>query len=645
MDPKRRQVIAVSAATLVLLVLALTLASTRSTIGAEAAPAFRSADGSAPAQGTELASEAPPGRVSIGRPGSTALSIASSTRKPVIAGRVVDLNGRGVAGLSVVFEAATDSGFDTMPEGNQSTSTDDGSFILPSPGRSGRLAVASDHFVGLYSPPWFGPEPPREVLLVVSPPCSLSGIVTDAGDAAMPGVEITLRLVAGSDFPLPFELPPWGLALWRGRSDADGRFLEDRVPCLPSALVEFKKEGYPLTRLDLPSFRWTDIGVRLGARNSGAVAVHGTVYDTAGLPIEAANVGGGGAVAKTGLDGRFEVLCSGTRVPITAVKMGYAPAVEWVDVSDPGPKGEVSLVLPDSLYFISGRIVDLGGNVIPGAAVALLTESPLGRVRQTLGAIEFERQVSAEDLLSGSAGGGPRPRWVLADEGGRFKLINITGREYDLLLLDPRTLARRVVRGVRAGTSEKTFVLQQDVARVVGGQVVNFSGDPIEGIQVSLRLRVNGRDSLRLPPSGPFKCLTDSTGSFELGPVVTTDTVLGTAGTAQIGAGNIDLELENDVNHLRIQVEERIQLQAVVQAGGLKVDTIAVEDESGNRIPLSYDYMGATLVTSTAPFVGLQTSVITTSARARSIVVLLDGEEVGRVSVWLRSGKTNKVEF
>jgi hypothetical protein len=552
-----------------------------------------------------------------------------------IRGRVLNPDGSPVPGLVVAFEPSTNQGVGPLDSRFRTTAERDGSFELPAPGRSGRLTVDDSTFVVAYSAPWFGSKPLDDVIVIVAPRCGGRGIVVFGDGSPAEGAEITMCWKGRASDRLPLALPGLGVTLWRGVADTSGQFVFDDVPCVASALFRVEKAGHPSVARESANSDWSFIELRLGAVTQGSFKVRGIVLDTRGHPQEGARVGAGGLIAVSSKDGRFEVICEEATPTVIAVKPGFAPAMEQVRASNERSNEEITLVLADASSSIRGVLVDALGEPVPEGWVTSLTRTHLGRLKQRVGDLEFERATTVEALLAGAEERLRDREWVRCDREGRFELLHLADREYALLLIDPRDLSNRHVVGVVPSPVEQTFELHTATSARVAGTVVNLRGGPIAGAQVSPRVRDPSRSQgwLSLPAALSRSVITDENGEFELGLLVLSSASLWVRGPDDPHGLSFDLALPAGHADLRIAIPAAMQFSVLLQSADTDGSHVAVEDASGVRLPLSYEHLGATLVSTSAPLAGRQSVVLGVTELATTVVLLNGETEVGRTAM------------
>lgn len=226
-------------------------------------------------------------------------------------------------------------------------------------------------------------------------------------------------------------------------------------------------------------------GVDLVLRAGGA-AVHGTVVDVTGGPIEGALVRPSAWVtasfARSDAEGRFTLWLDGRASPeVTASAAGYGPGD--APLSFPG-ENEVEIALtPEAI--IEGVVIDEATGD-PVANVAVLSRAPLSFL-QTI-----------DDVPS-----------AITDDAGRFRLTALgPGRHHPMVRSGEWSgLAARPVL-LAIGESHSGVIVTVHPARRVGGNVAMPDGSPCSGARVTARDAI-GEDLANTRASGD--------GDFEIG--------------------------------------------------------------------------------------------------------------------------------
>lgn len=350
-----------------------------------------------------------------------------------VAGKVVDLEGRPVAGAEVRAEEAATVGpmgvrrFELGRQPPLALSDEQGAFRLQlQPGRSYTLRATHARFAPARVPlaGQLAPLATRTgVRIVLGNGAAAFGKVVDRDSRPVAGAEVQLTAAAAETPGLPRSpLPGMSAESYAAAADAQGRFVFDHLPAGRFDL-RAKADGYaPLTvrGLTLAEAREPqDLGAVV--LSPGAV-LEGTVVDAKGRPLAGTTVSaersqatGGMIVRRIGnqrreasdnetradAEGRFALrgLAPGEAVDVTARLRGFVTATQSrVEVPREQP---LRLVLQLAAQ-VSGRVVDEVGDPVVGADVS---------VKETGGGIlamfgqqattDAEGRFTAEDLAPG----------------------------------------------------------------------------------------------------------------------------------------------------------------------------------------------------------------------------------------------------
>ncbi|MBN1359264.1 MAG: carboxypeptidase regulatory-like domain-containing protein [Sedimentisphaerales bacterium] len=211
-------------------------------------------------------------------------------------------------------------------------------------------------------------------------------------------------------------------------------------------------------------------------------------------------------------DGTFEVPClpRNMNYSIEAYADGYGRVSHDVEVGlTQGQQADVgTLVLPIANLTISGVVVDIDGNPVPGAAVDCHGEGQRGTSTRSDAAGQFilenvsPGQVNLRVGLS-RAGKGLSGRMIT--EGGASG-VRVVVRE-----------GRSPLQYHRSETYEETVASS---ARVIAGVAVDESGAPVAGVPVGVcchkRIREDGRTGWHYSSFSTLRATTDGQGRFAI---------------------------------------------------------------------------------------------------------------------------------
>lgn len=368
-------------------------------------------------------------------------------------GRVVDLAGKGIAGVPVGHEA---------PAGvvQVAASGRDGEFVGPQLA-AGTWVVACDDRWETLAAARVGDA--AGLVVVVAPRVSFAGRVIDGGGQPIEGALLSIdvpSMDAGGDVAC--------ITQWLACSEQDGSFTFDAAPSITTARLRTQHPGHR-----------SDARAAPGAAQSVTIVmealpvaepVRGTVFGPDGVPIANARVRMGDTNATSVADGTFALDASreaaGTKLFVVAA--GRAP----VALDDPRPgdgrtPSPVVVSMQDEVA-ITGRLVDASGTPLPEWTVVLADPTPRDPRRPFAPFVEGELG----------------PLRVVTDDAGHFTIGGVFARRYTVEAWD-----RRGERGLRAAIAPAdgfaTLVARElGDATTLRGIVVDGDGRPVAGVLV-----------------------------------------------------------------------------------------------------------------------------------------------------------------
>ncbi len=351
----------------------------------------------------------------------------------------------------------------------------------------------------------------KPLILVAYPAVELGGIVVDsAGRPAAEANFLVDGVVGASSDGLQGHLPE-GLQFSprSGQTAVDGTFSGLLVPRHPDFRLAVSADGPVFAHPETPNRSTNDLRIELdGELPSAAPMIVGRVLEASGRPAERAEVRFGYYEARTDADGRFELevesLNLGDRLGARSLRDGrfvVDPAIDRRALqSSEGPL-EVELTLPERLLSLSGRLLTSAGEPAAGFDVGLINPTPMGPLS---GSFEATRPRDER----GSS--------FRTDAQGRFELPRLADRAYDLRFLEPGSMRYSVVREVTAAPHERTFYLEAPRPQRIAGQVRDFRGTPLAGVEVLPGLMRSNSNDVLVPAGAPV-AVTDAEGRFDLG--------------------------------------------------------------------------------------------------------------------------------
>lgn len=533
-----------------------------------------------------------------------------------LAGRVVDVTGRGVAGVPVELEAGN------WINGRAPVSDAGGAFRGEAEvARADWLQLTADHRR------WFTLVPGavgggHGATVVVAPRCSYAGRVVDEAGEPLAGayvlVEVERRL--HRDLRL---FDPWEGTerAWSGPTDEAGSFALEGVAGGPYVILHARKQGHGSLRIEAPAH--SDFGLELGLFDPAEI-VEGRVLDAAGGPVGGARVSFGKGIVATGADGTFAISREGSgETELVAIREGFLPGrATVVDL----PDDPVTLRLGGAPHAIKGRVVDQDGRPLAGITVWIDELTPFGRHLEPGGG-PVPDELSVEEAIRG---GRDELRGVRTDDVGRFRLEGLLDRGYVLRALDPHRLHATETEPVRAGSRDVDLVLERsaDLSRVAG-VVRSPRGEPLAGIRV-VPLRDIGTPWSRIPVPGggePYGVTTDAEGRFELGPLTRYGAHLELR-RPLVAFRRYDLDGFEDLGSVEITLPLLCRVQVDLGERHDLAVRAAVRDAGGRRLQIAPTRGTLVSFPDHAPIVDGRTAVFLAPEEARTIELLDDVEDV-----------------
>jgi len=592
-----------------------------------------------------VAVEAPPAATPLLLPHEA----SSAPAARLLAGRVIDVERNGLAGLEVRFEpTSSDLSPAALAREPRTTSGAGGAFELPLPAERGRLLASGGGYATLLSFGLSGEMPPEAPLVVVAPARTYGGIVVDTEDAPVPGVELSVRVTRER----ANELQPGALAgavpLVRFTTDAAGRFRVEEVAWVDGVALEADLGGFRRLHQELPPLDDLELRVVLEAPPVAASALAGSVHLADGSPARGAWVSAGRQPTRVLEDGSFVLELEPDEKPtaVRAVLPGYQPArleLAGVSVAD---RQRLALVLDSPALEISGRVVNAAGEPIARAQVWARGGEPFGMMNRRFGEADFYAQTSVEEVLSSTDGEWSDGRNAETDAEGRFRLHGLLARDYDVLAMDPVTQEIAWLAAVPAGEEHATLVLAgKEPAREVRGRVVDLAGAPVAGALVGVyrkRKLPDGSETLKRADVD-FHAVSDEHGAFRFERLCVEGTVLLLNG--EVIASEQERALEHEPDLLNVVFEAPAVCHVrVFLSDPTRADTLMLLDANDRTLMLSF-LVGS--VSLGAEEVGLRngTSDLLRADESARTLVLEKGGEKERIPIRLKPGEVNELRF
>jgi len=579
-------------------------------------------------------------------PPSAPATCPSALAVPVrIQGRVLDLEGRAVAGLELrrVAPLVSLPGEWTprgAPTDQQATSDEDGRFELEVPAL-GWLEPVTPGWALVFANELGLARDGAETTLVVARSTTLGGVVRDPDGMPLAGVTLLLEpLLPLEDVP---GLPPAGLMSFpvRLESGADGAFHVPRV-APGRARLALSREGF------LP--RTEELEIPLAGEGlltfvlepSDLPQVRGLVRDTEGRPVVGAEVSLGQEIVTTTSTGAFLVSFDpehdhrheGARLRAAHPRAGSAQRSIELPASGEEPP-EVEIVLAEGSHAVRGRVLDPQGAPVPGLEVFVLEETGFGWMRAPGGGLRYR---SLEEAL------GAVSKRTSAD--GRFQLTGLATGPYRVQVLEPDALLSVVTEPLAPDAPEVTVRFDPRARGPIAGRIVDADGVPLEGVRVSVSLRRwwSGPEDRGFDLAIGTDARTDREGRFRLEDVARAGVFLRIEGEAVVPELFREIDGE-DRTALELVVGRRAGLRIAWGTASTRAERLHLEDGHGRVLPFAkLKGLGITPLTE-LPVERGTSPVLTIPAHTAVAVLTRDGEEVERVPLQPVAGETVTLEL
>jgi RNA polymerase sigma factor (sigma-70 family) len=570
--------------------------------------------------------------------------------RPVVArGRVIDVDGRAVAGVPIVLRAREPgtqlNAFRSAERGTDeplATSLADGSFEIASPPHGGTLLARSPQFTTAFAADIWQSQDYDKLVVIVAPRGGLGGTVVDPEGKSVPNAALFVRvdraLLAGlaGIADQSFEIP------WRGTTDDHGHFEIVDAPAMKGATLTASASGWSEVSQPAPERPTFDLRIVLG--HAEKPIPRGEVVDAHGRPVPGALVSCNQITSKTDEQGRFSIELDRytftTPMPgpvdeIVALKEGFLPA-HFVKPVDGWP-ASVTLRLEGESLAIRGRVVDEAGTGVSGVTVWAIDELDFGIVMEEVS--RSGRRHSIESLLRGGRENVP------TGKDGSFVLDGLIAGEYRLGCMQYRTLLSGRSDHVAAGSDQARLVLLgADRCVRVAGRVVSRAGKPVEGVMLHPGRKIPrwpfGEDPL-FPMQGQPQT-TDAEGRFafeSLSPEGLSFQLLSPSLVVMEWTPPADAKL----GELEIVVALRCHVQ--VDLGDRKelADSFTLLGKDGERMG-ALEYQGPIVqVDETVPIEKGVSPIVAVTEDAKTIVLSKAGVEVVRLPLALVPGELKVV--
>jgi hypothetical protein len=574
-------------------------------------------------------------RVAAAGAPEVARATAATTR---LRGRLVDANGRALAGVDVRVDALRRRTVDATGRETVTSSGTPSSAVRT----DGRGRYQLDVPSGLHElvfetaalPIGHGLDPTTlERIDVLAGPVELRGRVVDERGAAAADVAVEAHVAMEALPDLPFVLRDVlddRRASVRARSDATGAFSLPALPCGGLVLVEATGPRGAHAGARVSDCRGDALELVLRDPHAAEPIVRGHVIDANGSPAAGASVHLHGNACESGPDGRFELsiergtpLATMEHVDLIAARPGTQPGriedfgarVRAGDAPD-----RVLLQLGPPARSIDGVVRD--AEQLPVAGCEVQIADPVG----------FEGNSRTLEALAG---------WtpVRTDAAGRFRMVGLLDRSYVVRVLRPDG-ANVEVAGVAAGTHDLAIAFPADALReVFRGRIVDRNGAPLASATV--KLVVASRSAVSDGFRHVAETRTDAQGAFELRAVPRTNAALALWGMDLADALlPIDATLP-DAGHVFV-VGRRVRMR-VDPPSDQPGWAYRVLDERGRTLRVERVRPNGRSIFEDAPLRPGEPAVDAVFQDAATLVLLRDGVEVRRVPLALRPDELNVI--
>lgn len=552
--------------------------------------------------------------------------------KRVLRGRVIDCDGRAVAGIEVQVlprQGAVVASAQTDP---------DGIFIFQNVFNNEDIVTKSDRYTNVFRGSVPAGAGQAEPIVIVAPKLTCAGMVVDAKGNPVELADVHFNLPG--DFRSRFQqiLDFSSPQSWVVRSGAGGKFEFTDVPEVRGSIFSIQHSGFAPLREPAPSSSTWNLVLKLAPVDHAAGFILGRVIDRDGMAVEKARVGDGENVYKTDKDGYFTIPDSKRKsVKLTAAARGLQPATAELQYSEAtGWPDNTILRLGGPALSIAGHLYDPEGKPVKRGKVWIVNGQYWGN--------DPDNYLFMEGFIAGEGSFG---YIVDTDAAGAFELKGLLDRNYTIKAIDGTTHFTIKADAVAAGTRDLVLnILKAPVHARVAGIVMNHAGEPIAGVRVG-----SSRTTFTFQPSPGFvfshdeprpdESMTGADGKFELKNILKSDVMLTfhadhiLASTETVGAGD-------DPENLKIVVAQRCHMK-VELASAEDADQFQVLDASGERLGITIIEGSSSSRSTVGRIENGASSLVAVPDTAQTLILLKKGAEVRRVTVKLKPGEPQVV--
>ncbi|MCR9244447.1 MAG: sigma-70 family RNA polymerase sigma factor [bacterium] len=459
-----------------------------------------------------------------------------------------------------------------------------------------------------------GHDSAAPIVLVAAPAVDVAGTVLDAAGNRVPGAIVTCVPEPLVELPVQHSK---GMRAWYDEATANGNG-EFELNVVPGSgyELEIRAPGFDPARLPIPERSITGLTVRLVRRPH--VELRGVVRDPNGVPVAGAWVSTGRNSTLSNAHGEFSMtLNAADQEPIecSALAPGFAPVRATLE------RPEIGVWNPSlgkRTVQLGGRVVDGSGRPVSGLLVSVWRPTDLG------GAVAEELAASlpsTDELLS----------WVVGstDEDGRFSLPHMLNRTYRLVFV--QRASEQVMRSDPLLPGEDHELLWDPPSTRFPVTVLDASGRVAAGVRVSYHRRIvaNGLRELSVA------CKPDGSGRITVvEPQAWSRAKIHVHGDEWMSEFHDWSDAFRD-GQLVLVATRPVRFQ--VELGGHRDATHArfVNDQN-KPLGVRRSFGHSSVLMAEFSLQDGRCEVMTTSDAATALVLLRDGEEVGRIPVGLR---------
>jgi hypothetical protein len=357
-------------------------------------------------------------------------------------------------------------------------------------------------------------------------------------------------------------------------SDEAGQFTWSDAPQIGKMLITSAVAGYEKAAAEVNT-QVPRLSVILEHRE--ASSVHLLVLDSRGEPVQGAIVFAGGKPHPTDVRGAAVIDTDQLRPPyrsVFVVAKGYGPVertCEDVLKESTTSEGEVVVVLPDHEVSIRG-VVSLANTGLNPAEWCITIDRKGGRI------LIGNRLVLPETYFY------QMHAFVRPTQDGSFVLSELSSCSYDLIAYNSTTGRTVIAAGVRPHNAVSLQIDGADAHPLIRGVLV-VGEDPLPRAEVVLSELGYG------PATRDFKrtrrLLADLGGSFQFENLTRARYQLTVVAPDAVPVQRIiDLTAEV-VENINVSTFWVLNVTVTRVSGGAERDTITIEDDSGNKLPLA----------------------------------------------------------